>query len=142
MEKNHNKIYKFYYIATELDNNFQSINLYNNSHSLQKQISIGSGKTFIYKSKSNKNIGEIYFTFTNYGNKIVVNGTIDIMKKGSIFFNFITEIIFVNGIPIIPTGTIIKVPIISGSDIFLGKKGLVNIEFAKEKRNIKIIIFE
>ncbi len=132
------KFYKFYYLTNDIDNSFQSIKL-NNSTSSLGQISIYSTKTKLY-NKINSPIGYIYYTFTLYSNRAVGSGTIELTNIGSFFYNFITNIQMINGIPVIPTGTIIKTTINSGSGKFLNKQGYILISYLQDRRNFEITI--
>lgn len=133
------KVCKLYYLQNELDNNFQNINL-DNTTSILPQISISSGMSPVYHENS-KNFGNIYYTFTNYGNKVVANGVLELKNLGKIFYSFIENIIIINGIPVIPTGTISRIQISSGTDYFFRKKGHLIISYLENKHKIKVIIY-
>lgn len=134
------KIFKIYYLTDELDNNFQNIEL-NISTSTLPQILYLSSMAPVYKFKNNRNYGNIYYTTTLYSNKITANGTIEINGFGSLFYSFISDVVTIDNKPVIPTGTIIKTNISSGSGYFLDKVGDIVIRYLEGRRVIKILIY-
>jgi hypothetical protein len=134
------KIFRIYYLETELDDNFQNVKL-DNSTSTLPQIKHLSSTSPVYKTKNNKYYGDIYYTCTLYSNKVISNGTIEINGFGSFFYSFITDIVIVDNEPIIPNGTIIKTSISSGSGYFLNKVGDIVMKYLEGKRVINIFIY-
>ena len=132
-------VYKIYYKKNELDGNFQTVNL-NVGTSTLPQISISSTSSPVYNLRNQKR-GNIYYTTTNYSDKTIANGTIDFGVEGSISYSFIAPIQIINNETIIPTGTITKTNIISGTGSMSNKTGYVKITYLPDSRLIKIVMW-
>uniref|UniRef100_A0A6C0ITS3 Uncharacterized protein n=1 Tax=viral metagenome TaxID=1070528 RepID=A0A6C0ITS3_9ZZZZ len=134
------KVCKLYYRTNELDSNFQTLPFDKDESVITPQLYLVSGTSPIYHENSSP-FGSIYYTFTQYENRVVANGVLELTNLGKIFYKFMENIVMINGVPVIPNGTTTKVQVDSGTGYFFGKKGHIVITYLQDRRNIKVVIY-